>query len=259
MGASSSTGDAPGGVRLVLETDAGVVELPADCFVVFVDETGHELLSDPRYPVFGFGGCGVLVSDYVRLLELPWQQMKAAYFGGAHKPLHAADLRSPTPDQRGVLAAYFSRFHFCRFAAVVSEAAVLEVENPWAQIVAHGFVKRIVEVARHQRFGNVAIIFEGSARGDALVKRYFSGFEAFRWEVDDVEYTAPITKYIAPKGLTAGLEVADFVAHTAGTAVRTWRQKGVRKDRKDFAAVFKEVDERVVSFMEITKATPTVL
>ena len=47
------------------------------------------------------------------------------------------------------------------------------------------------------------------------------------------------------------LEVADFIIHTAGTQTRS-RISGYEKPRKDFEIIFRNVDNRLVSFMEIT-------
>jgi hypothetical protein len=69
------------------------------CLMFFVDETGHEEFADPKYPVFGLGGCAVLATNIERDIKRPWRDLKSRHFGGANVPLHASDLRSPTDEQ----------------------------------------------------------------------------------------------------------------------------------------------------------------
>jgi hypothetical protein len=52
------------------------------------------------------------------------------------------------------------------------------------------------------------------------------------------------------------LEVADFIIHTAGAQTRS-RIFDSDKVRKDFEIIFRNVDKRLVSFMEITKVIET--
>ena len=60
-----------------LHTRSGViVPVPPSSLVVWIDETGEELFSDPSYPLFGLGGCAVLSRDYGRLVAEPWRQVK---------------------------------------------------------------------------------------------------------------------------------------------------------------------------------------
>src|ERR1700694_3004897 len=77
------------------------------CLMFFVDETGHETFADPQYPVFGLGGCALLAAAIDPVLRTPGRNMKALHFGGADIPLHASDLRDPTPQQLEALGAFF--------------------------------------------------------------------------------------------------------------------------------------------------------
>jgi len=239
----------PRNTTLVLETDHGVVTLGPDVFVVFIDETGEESFRDPRYPLFGLGGCAVQVGHFEEFVDLPWRYMKNQWFGGEDSRLHAADLLTPTADQLKALAHLFTRFEFCRVAAMISADALLGTDHPPYQLVAGVLMKRIAAVASWQRFSRVALVFEASDRGDPLAMRYFNEFESLQAEGRSM----PIEKYLAPKSLISGMEVADFVMHAAGGAVRTWMQTGEKPRRRDYTAVFNSVDERLVSYLNITK------
>jgi hypothetical protein len=96
--------------------------LPFSLMIV-VDETGHEEFSDPRHPVFGFGGCAMLSVLLDQEIRTPLRAMKAAHFGGADIPLHAASLRSPTAEQLGALSDFFQNGHFVRFGVVIHNLA----------------------------------------------------------------------------------------------------------------------------------------
>jgi hypothetical protein len=52
------------------------LDLPTDCLVVFVDETGDELLKDPVQKVFGLAGCAVMAADLDRVVREPWLEVR---------------------------------------------------------------------------------------------------------------------------------------------------------------------------------------
>ena len=55
---------------LDFKTDSGeTIKLEPSCLLVFIDETGHELLVDKKYPIFGWGGCVVLLSNYLSYIH----------------------------------------------------------------------------------------------------------------------------------------------------------------------------------------------
>jgi hypothetical protein len=53
------------------------------------------------------GGCAMLAAAIDKGLRAPWREMKAQHFGGSDVALHAADLRSPTPEQIEALNTFF--------------------------------------------------------------------------------------------------------------------------------------------------------
>lgn len=102
-----------------------IVELHPRCLTFYVDESGHEDFSDPYYPVYVLGGCAILASDLQRVVREPWRDLKARHFGGADQPLHASDLRNPTPEQLEGLSTYFCAQAFGRFAVAMTNKTTL--------------------------------------------------------------------------------------------------------------------------------------
>lgn len=233
--------------------DGAKITLGPTTLLIFIDETGEENFNDKKYPIFGLGGCVVQVQDFERLVNAPWLYMKENYFGGADKPLHANELRSPSKEQLNALNHFFTKFHFCRIAAIVSDKTAFCAHcNPY-EIVAGALKNRILDIAKwQQKFNQLAMVFEDSQRGNKLAVKNFSNFNELL--VDNKE-KIPIEKFFMPKSLNfPGLEVADFIMHAAGGQTRTRLHHGVsRPNNRDFKAVFHSVDPRGTSFIDINR------
>lgn len=242
------TSEAP----VILETDTGMVSISPDSFMIFIDETGHELFRDRKYPIFGLGGCGVRADYYHRLIDAPWRYMKGRWFGGPEQDLHASRLSKPNVEQLAALEHFFTRFMFCRFAAVLHVDTKLNGHHAY-ELAAALLQERISHVLRWQGVNSLVFIHEASQRTDALAERYFGDlyFEVARPEDEGRRVQVPHLRAFAPKGTLSGLEVADFVMHAAGNAVRQWRQTKARPTRKDFELVFHGVDARLTSFCQL--------
>lgn len=224
------------------------LEVSPDCLIFFLDETGHELLADPRFPVFGLGGCAVLASDLDRVVRDPWREMKAASFGGAKVALHAAKLSDSTKTQLAALGQFFRHQAFFRLASVIKDLSVLPPDLPPYAGVSLGLLRRIGDVVGRCKPAprEVALVFEESERGSRLIAGCFgeAGATVFGIQV-------PVHLGFMPKSVgETGLEVADFIMHAAGCQVR--RKREGRSDwRLDFRAIFQEPDRSMVSYMEI--------
>lgn len=242
---------------LVLESEDALTILPPDCLLFCIDDTGQEHLADKKYPIFGLGGCGVFVSDYSRLIDLPWRHMKSRWFGGADVRLHAAALGRPTEDQMAALNHFFVNFQFLRVATVLTDRTTLEVPESLYHLAVATVIDRIKTVAKWLPVTTIAIVVEASERGDPLARKFFGKFGAFEVQRQGVWHEIPITYFFAPKGTVAALEVADFVIHAAGTTVRQRMRPGPTPKRPDFEAVFQPAEKRLSSFMQVTKALPT--
>lgn len=246
--------DAP---TLTLRTseDGASVALEPTCLLVFIDETGDELFSDPHHPVFGLGGCAVLVGDYVNSVRPAWRRMKDQHFVGADSVLHANELRSPTADQLKALSSFFGQRHFARLAAVASGKSLLPNEYSPYQVVSRAFLARIERIALRFTFTRIALLMESSERANALAERHVGPYNKA-----DVEYLGrtvqvPIDHYFVPKAMNEpGIEIADFVMHAAGGQVRSECTGPARGFRKDFTAVFRDVPRELVEYMNIQYA-----
>ena len=105
--------------QLNLKSDNGTLTLGPNTLVFALDDTGNECFKDPNHPVFGIGGCGFLVKDYVRLIDAPWGDMCKTYFPDCNRPLHAADIQFTKKQIEGV-ASLFKSFEFFRIAATTN-------------------------------------------------------------------------------------------------------------------------------------------
>lgn len=231
------------------------IVLDATCLLAFVDETGHELFSDPKHPVFGLGGCALLVGEYVNRVRPMWLRLKGQYFGNANVSLHAAELSSPTPEQITALSGFFASGHFARFAAVASEKSVLPDEYSTYQLVSRVMLARIERLARHFSFSRIVVLVESSSRANRLAVRHLGPYTAADLEYLERKVRVPIDHYFVPKTIAEpGIEIADFIMHAAGAQVRNEIASQGPRFRRDFSAVFQDVPRNLVEYIKIQSA-----
>jgi hypothetical protein len=231
-------------------------KIDPDCLLLFIDDTGHERFADKQFPIFGLGGCAVMGSTYEHLLRNPWFQMKNEYFDGSQVLLHAADLRNPSSSQIQAIATFFRDHDFSRFCAISRITSRIDESMVPYDATATCLIERIRRVASWYPFKTIAMIFEASDRGDKLAARFFPNF-TFAVDGSNV----PIEYRRAGKSLCEpGLEVADFIMHTAGAQVRDQmigKVDGPRRFRKDFECVFHSVDKRKADYLLIDSVIVT--
>lgn len=254
------------GLELKLKlADDCIISLEPSCYCVFIDETGTETLSNPNYPIFGFGGCGILAAHYEEWLMQPWKRMKLGCFGDADIPIHAVDIRptiSNFDKKVEGLNAFFENGPYARIASIHSTTTKIENGLP-------SFHELAIEVCRSQIYQasapwkptKIAVIFESCERTNLTVARRFMNIHtATAKYADGRSYEIPIETLFANKEAKLdGLEVADFIINTAGTTCRDVIKKKIRPlDRPDFAVTFgKHHAAHLVHFKLITGMNST--
>jgi hypothetical protein len=134
--------------------------LPHDCLVVFIDETGHELLSDPVQKVFGLGGCAILASRLENDLRAPWCKVREVVGGKANAQLHAAEITTLTSEQIDEVSSFFRLHPFARFGAICSVETSLVVSHEEMQGYRRASLRRACCVVNRQLTG-VALALRG--------------------------------------------------------------------------------------------------
>ncbi len=234
--------------EIILESNKGQIVLGSKTLLFAIDETGHEDLNDPNCPVFGFGGCGCMVRDYSRLIEKPWELICEKYFTEVERPMHATDLRKPSKEQIDILNRFFTTFEFFRVATIASKKTINMQNYETIKIMANILLNRLCDVGKWADFNRVVIIFEESQRIEMEIMNSLVGKN-----IDRGSEKIPIELCLMSKSSsTPALEVADFIVHTAGRQTRHRITKN-NDFLPDFTAIFKTVDSRLTSFMEITK------
>jgi hypothetical protein len=225
-----------------------ILNLSDKCLLVFIDETGHELLNDSFQKVFGLAGCAVIGGSLDTVVRQPWRDVRQIVVGSPDAPLHAADHRKPTRQQLDKVNDFFKK-PFARFGAVCSVETRIDDPLTAMIIVAEALKKRLLEVLKWQPFDCVEIIFEHSQRLAPKIERAFSDFE-----LREGGLMIPVGLNWMPKSAhEPALEVADFLANAVGAEVRH-RLAGRPGFAKNFEAFFHHVDERLVSFFDVRQA-----
>jgi hypothetical protein len=231
-------------LTLTVKDSNELIRVESSSLLVFIDETGEEMFSDPQHAVFGLGGCAVLAGEYNRVIASPWREMKDRFFFGANNPLHANELISPTSDQINALVDFFACTGFSRMAATASKKGSFLKQLPSYDFVARTLLARIEKVAQIYRFSRLVFFLESSTRTDSKAKRCFGPYDSVRIEENGQIQDVSIDHFFLPKGLNElGLEVADFIMHAVGGQVRTRLTNRNAPFRKDFAAVFHSVPQ----------------
>lgn len=238
-----------------LQTEGGIIRsVGPNTLLIFLDETGEEKLSDPNAPFFGFGGVVVENRNYLASVESPWHLLKERHFDGADSPLHAADLRKPSRTQIEALNHFFTQHRFGRFAATCTDRTINKLDTPIEEVVATTLWDRFKEVANQFSWHNILILYEENRRLIPALKR-----ELFSKTPENQSgVPIPVESFTVMKDPRfAGMEVADFVAHTAGRQSRIMRNhlfdKRIDQEQPDFAKVFDRTFP--ISYLNISRVS----
>lgn len=182
--------------------------------------------------------------------------MKHNKFNSISVPLHAADNHFNS-EQISALNNFFISNIFGRFAVLATKNTVIDINWSLEQIVYTDFYLRIAELLKWHEFDDVIIVYEDSTRLKSKLEKYAAGIGLTKTINDKVEkinihYCVMKKSYIFP-----GLEVADFIIHTAGTSQRDLinRKISILADRKDFKNIFVNIENKYSSFLCIDKVT----
>ena len=239
---------------IILDTKKGKVQIEGNSLLVFIDETGNEYLKDKEYPIFGLGGCAVICKEYNNSIRMPWYNMKDAFFDRKENKLHAKDLFQPKKIQINALSDFFKKNKFARIAAVMSNKTINNTEYDVYNLIARDLYERILDVAKWTCFNRVIFIIEDSERCNSLAQRFFPSykFEEYNDKLNK-KIEIPSEYFFCDKErVEPGMEVADFIIHTAGAQLRD-RISKKNLNRKDFEVVFKGIDKKLSSCMLIDK------
>jgi len=235
--------------------DAGSIAFPGTTLLVGIDETGHEEFSDPRFPIFGLGGCATLIRNYHQTIDFPWRAMKERHFAGADTQLHAAeDMTNATAEQMDAVGNFFRTAQFFTFATMVRGNQVNETPLKMLQVVCGSILERIANIATWSspQPTGIVIVYEKS---DRTYKAMYSYMANYRFGHEEQSAFTTRVFFADKSAKQSFLEVADFVMHAAGRHLRNRKVKGDYRVQKDFEAVFHPMDHRSRSYMELARVS----
>ena len=215
--------------------------------LVYIDETGHETFNDVNYPIFGLGGCAALAQHCHAFLDEPWNEMKKRYFGEGIS-LHASDMYNATNEQKAAISDFFRENLFGRFAAISRTTSVLLSTMSAHRTVCAALTQRLQDMINIFALDSMHIIIEDSQRTNSLIKKNLHLFA----QTHDGNPIPIHYGFMQKTANDAGLEVADFIAHTAGAQVASRIRNRKHITRRDFEAVFLKVPRQLTSFIDIT-------
>ncbi|CAG0964536.1 hypothetical protein FLAV_00887 [Flavobacteriales bacterium] len=236
-------------MRLILDTNKGQIELGENTLVFALDDTGHEEFKDRDYQIYGIGGCAFLVKDYQRLIEIPFNYTCSKYFPDLKRPFHTTDvIRTITKEQIEALNHLFQKFMFFRIANIITSKTDNRADIENIRLTTGTIVNSIKTISEQAEFDRIFVICEDSERTGVKVMNGLFGYK-----ISNGVKTFDIELGLMPKkSCSPALEIADLIIHTAGRQTRH-RLSGKTKFLPDFESVFKSIDNRLISFMELTR------
>lgn len=239
---------------LTMNFDDGTqLSLTPNTAMVMIDETGDEQLADPKHRLFGMGGCCILAKDFLSQMENPWKEIMKNHFHFNGAPFHVSGMRRIGTKKQKVLNKFFEEKPFGRFATVVSYRAENNSSLDMLDLVYTSLHLRIIDILKHTTFSDIVVIHEDSER---LIEKLKNCRLNVALNETINEESLPIkTKYckMSKQLAFSGLEIADYIIHSAGQAVRDKNEKRIKKfnDHSGFHCVFGGDDRKNSSFIHI--------
>ena len=228
------------------------IEVPnifPDTLLFMLDDTGHETLAG-NHTFYGLGGICLRASHNEAQLHPAWRNLRALVNGDPDIPLHAFEFghhARKKPDLHKSINQFFREHLFVRLAVTATVKTTYPSHLALMQPVILTLKKHIAEIAALSSCGSVAVVFESSRRADDALMRHFGTLVVQRNGLNiPVEHCLMEKKYKEP-----ALEVADFVANSAGSMAR-WRLQGKQGFLRDFASIFHWAPSRYAWYMDIS-------
>ena len=227
--------------------------------LVFLDETGTESLTDPEFPVFGFGGCCVLARNYYEYIRFPWNKVKKERLGLNNGiPFHSNEIRL-NDEQENVMQRFFNN-KFGRFSVIVSKAHINESNKAIEEILYFNVHQRIIEILKWTEFTDVLLIYEHSRRLVKKIEPLLSTIKITSQNTHGDDEDIPLKPCVMLKSTAEpGLEVADFIIHSVGQAVRDRYLGRIEQfmDNKRCSYMFGDCNDKLCSFLYVNSITFT--
>lgn len=150
--------------------------------------------------------------------------------------------------QQHALGSFFRNNQFARIACLATSRTTKQSPLRLHEIVERGLLNCISDVAAIWRLEGIAYVFEHSERYTPQMAKHLGPQYELVQVHEAQQARLPSKWFIMPKAIGwAGLEVADFVAHTSGAQVRKRMQDSSSPVRKDYELVFNSVERRFTS------------
>lgn len=247
-------------------TDATTIPPPGSLVIndedllVFIDETGHEVISDDK-SIFGTGGIIVYGADYHKNIEVPWGKLRETIGLANDQPLHAASDFDIYKNHLEALSNFFISGFFVRHISIITPKTTSNFD-PFITATCAGMARNVgrtlARVCGNSAVNRIVYIVEHSERLHSTYEKLVTPAGPTLESLDGTKKTFPHQwATLRKSSCTAGLEIADFVLHAAQGQVRAELKNANAPYRKDFKAVFRDVHTDYVEYMRIDDAQAT--
>ena len=191
--------------------------------VMFLDEAGDGVLGDPENPMFVIGGCACFGTDLNAEIRTPWLDVREAVLRNRDSPIHMRELRTFGKRREAAMSSFFDKSTFKRVAMRITNATLLEGFDglPRPPIVELAFQTMLKSSEQLMPTDTpteaISLIFEDGP----FVDRFRKSWARQKLTRSD-GVMIPVSWAVLPKGAgEPGLEVADYIVHTACGFART--------------------------------------